>query len=166
MINKRIIIEGELVHHVGYRPFLLAGAVKLRIRCFEAENIEDVEKQKVVVSFGGDENQIREFLKFAKENYPKKAKINKIYEDTKIPEHVMSIDDYQKLLGAEQQNTMVQTGFMMLNKIDDVGNKVYNVGRKVDDVRKEVGAVGIKVDSLKDATHNDFNRMDSKYDKV
>ncbi len=204
-MNKRIIIEGDVVHHVGYRPFLLAKAVKLGIQNYEAENIEETGKQKVIISIAGDEKQIREFLEFAKKNYPKKAKVSKVSEDESPPERVMSIENYQKVLSAEQQNTIVQTGLMMLNKqemmlskqdetikvlgekidtvgskvdtvgnkvdvvgskVDVVGSKVDVVGSKVDAVGNKVDSVGTKVDTLKDTTHQDFNRMDVKYDKV
>jgi len=49
-MKKRIIIEGEKVHHASYRPFLLRKAGWLRILNYEAENIEENEKQKIIVS--------------------------------------------------------------------------------------------------------------------
>ncbi len=58
-ISKRITIEGDKVHQVGYRPFLLAKAIRLRIKNFDAENIEENGKQKVIVSVYGDINIVK-----------------------------------------------------------------------------------------------------------
>jgi len=115
--KKRVIIQGERVHYVGYRPFLLAKAMKLGIKRFEAENLIEDEKQKVVVSFSGNEKQVKEFLEFIKKNYPPNARVSKI-EELKVVDRIMSIDDYHKILAIEQQNTIVQVGLRMIGKQD------------------------------------------------
>ncbi len=59
-MNKRISIEGKKVHQVGYRPFLLAKAMRLNIPNFDAENVEENGKQKILISMIGEEKQISE----------------------------------------------------------------------------------------------------------
>ena len=46
-MEKMLTVEGEMIHHVGYRPFLLTEALKRKkITNFEAENILEDGKQK------------------------------------------------------------------------------------------------------------------------
>jgi predicted AAA+ superfamily ATPase len=47
---KGIIIDGERVHNVGYSPFLLAKARRLRIPNYEADNVEEGTKQRELKS--------------------------------------------------------------------------------------------------------------------
>ena len=44
-----------------------------------------------------------------------KTKIEYVWEDPKPPERVMLVDEYDKVLAAEQQNTMVQSGLVMID---------------------------------------------------
>ncbi|MBA3043592.1 acylphosphatase [archaeon] len=101
MLNKRIVIEGEKVHNVGYRPFLLWKACELGIPNYDAKNVEEEGKQMMIVSFGGEENQLKSFIEFVKENYPPRAKVSGVSED-EPPERVMSMDSYIKFLHVEQ----------------------------------------------------------------
>jgi len=112
-MNKKVIIEGERVHHVGYRPFLLAKARRLKIPNYESENVKENGKERVIVSVGGDEKQLQEFVGFAKKNYPSEAKVSDVKE-ADSPESVMRMDEYDKQLAAEQHSTMVQTGLGMM----------------------------------------------------
>jgi len=112
---KRIIIEGEKVHNVGYRPFLLWKVREIGISNHDARNVKENGMERVVVSVGGEEKQIQEFVKFVKENYPEKARVSRVWEDPKPPERVMLVDEYDKVLAAEQQNTVVQSGLVMID---------------------------------------------------
>ncbi len=144
-MNKRITIEGKKVHQVGYRPFLLRTAMRLRMPNFDAQNIKENGKQKILVSLGGNEKQISEFIKFTKQNIPKFAKGCKVSEEKSIPEAVMPIDEYQKLLNAEQQDNIIQGGLQ--------------IGNKIDSLKKETTRNFDKMDE-------NFNRMDEKYDAI
>lgn len=137
-MNKRITIEGKKVHQVGYRPFLLRTAMRLRMPNFDAQNIKENGKQKILISISGNEKQISEFVKFTKENIPKFAKGCKVSEEKSFQEAVMPIEEYQKLLNAEQQDNIIQGGLQ----------------------------IGNKIDSLKKETTRNFNRMDEKYDAI
>jgi len=44
-----------------------------------------------------------------------KTKIEYVWEDPKPPERVMLVDEYNKVLAAEQQNTVVQSGLVMID---------------------------------------------------
>jgi acylphosphatase len=135
---KGIIIEGERVHYVGYRPFLLAKARRLGIPNYEADNVEVGGKQRVIVSVGGEEKQVLEFVGFAEENYPRRAEVGRVCDDPNPPERVMPIDEYQKVLDSEQHNTMVQAGLKMIDMQKQTVEEIKTVGVKVDNVAGKI----------------------------
>lgn len=116
--------------------------------CFEEDELivsGDVQAQKILISMGGNEKQISEFVKFTKENIPKFAKGCKVSEEKSFPEAVMPIDEYQKLLNAEQQDNIIQGGLQIGNKIDSLKNETTRNFNRMDE---------------------DFSRMDEKYDAI
>lgn len=139
-MEKMLTVEGEMIHHVGYRPFLLTEALKRKkITNFEAENILEDGKQKVVINMVGEEQKILEFVKFIENNFPDYAKnCNISSEEDKCPSEVMHINDFRDILAVEQQSNMVQGGLQIDHKIDN----------------------------LTKGMHKDFGKMDEKYDKV
>ncbi len=155
MGQKGIIIEGGRVHNVGYRLFLLAKARRLAIPNYEVENVEEGGRQKVIVSVGGGEKQVREFTDFVKSNYPKKAEVSRVRE-IEPPERVMPIDDYDKVLAAEQQNTVAQAGLAMLDKQDQM------LGKQ-DKTIEEIKTVGDRVDCGFTKTGQDFSTLREDY---
>lgn len=165
MGNKRIIIMGEKVHNVGYRPFLLWKVRELGIPNHDARNVKENGMQRVVVSVGGEEKHVRKFVEFAKENYPEKAKVSDVKE-VEPPEYVMPIDEYQKMLDSEQHNTMVQAGLGMLDKQDQTIQEVKTVGNKVDNVASKVDNVAGKLDNFAGETNQNFQTMKTDYGKI
>jgi len=154
-MNKKIIIEGEKVHHVGCRPFLIARARRLRIPNYEAENVEEEGKQRVVVSVGGDEKQVQEFVEFAKENYPKEARVGRVWE-AEPPEYVMPIDEYDKVLAAEQRNTIVQAGLGMVEmQKQTVEIQKITIGNQEKMLQKQ--------DQMREDMNRNFSTLDTKY---
>lgn len=139
-MEKKIILEGEMIHHVGYRPFLLTEALKLKkITNFEAENILEYGKQKVIIYMVGEEQKVLEFVEFIKNNCPEYTRNCKVIsEEDKCIGEVMPIHDFRIVLSVEQQNNIVQGGLLISNKIDNL--------------RKETG--------------QNFKRMDEKYDAI
>lgn len=101
MIKKKIIIEGKRVHYVGYRPFLLKAAIKLRIPNYNTRKIFEKGVEKIIISVGGSERQVQKLVKFIKENHPSQAKVSDIREE-ETSARVMSLDDYIKVLHTEQ----------------------------------------------------------------
>jgi len=181
-MNKKVIIEGEKVHHVGFRPFLTARARRLRIPNYEAENVEEDGKQRVIVLVGGDEQQVQEFVEFVKDigNRPPKARVSRAWEGDP-PEYVMPIDEYDKVLAAEQRNTIVQAGLGMVEmqketirsinqgfeKTDQnfatLGDKIDSGFEKTD---QNLATLGDKIDSGFEKTDQDFQIMRSDYGKI
>ena len=156
---KRIIIEGEKVHNVGYRPFLLWKVREIGISNHDARNVKENGMERVVVSVGGEEKQIQEFVKFVKENYPEKARVSRIWEDPKPPERVMLVDEYDKVLAAEQQNTMVQSGLVM---IDMQKEALKNQRKMLEKQDQTIGAI----DKLDVNVNMRFDNLDVKYGKI
>jgi len=155
-MNKKVIIEGEKVHYVGYRPFLLAKARRLQIPNYESDNVKENGKERVIVSVGaGEEKQLNEFIEFVKSNHPSEAKVSGVRE-AEPPEYVMPIDEYQKVLSAEQQNKMVQTGLMMVDKQDLM----------VDKQDETIKVLGGKIDSGFTKTDQDFKTLREDYGKI
>ena len=122
-VKKKILITGGKVHDVGYRLFLMREVRKLGIPNHYAENVTADGKQIVEVFIGGDEKQYTAFVNFIKENYPPKAKVSEVKETSEIPDRVMPVDEYDKLLSAEQQDTIVQSGLELLDKQDQALGK-------------------------------------------
>ena len=142
--NKRtgvlVTIKGDKVQNVGYRPFLLEKAVRLKIKNFDAVNIEsekDDEKQTLIIYVSGEDKQISEFVEFTKseKGRPKKAKVDSVIPDLEYLEDVISIEEYRNILGAEQQSKTVQGGLL----------------------------IGEKIDLLRTETAENFEKMDTKY---
>ncbi|MBU4189693.1 MAG: acylphosphatase [Candidatus Thermoplasmatota archaeon] len=166
MLNKRIVIEGEKVHNVGYRPFLLSKAWELNVPNYFARNIKEEDGvEQVEVYLGGDEEQVQEFIEFIKNNYPPKAKVSGVREG-EPPGRVMQIDKYDRVLSAEQQNTVVQTGLIMLDKQDQTIQEVKTVGKKVDNVADKVDNVSDKIDNFAGETNQNFQTMKTDYGKI
>ena len=156
---KRIIIEGEKVHNVGYRPFLLWKVREIGISNHDARNVKENGMERVVVSVGGEEKQIQEFVKFVKENYPEKARVSRVWEDPKPPERVMLVDEYDKVLAAEQQNTVVQSGLVM---IDMQKEALKNQRKMLEKQDQTIGAI----DKLDVNVNMRFDNLDVKYGKI
>lgn len=142
--NKRtgvlVTIKGDKVQNVGYRPFLLEKAVRLKIKNFDAVNVEsekDDEKQTLIIYVSGEDKQISEFVEFTKseKGRPKKAKVDSVIPDLEYLEDVISIEEYRNILSAEQQSKTVQGGLL----------------------------IGEKIDLLRTETAENFEKMDTKY---
>jgi len=150
-IGKKIIIKGEMLHHVGFRPYLLLKALKLRVKNFEAENIDD-DGKRVDVLLIGDANQISDFadlIKAKKLPLPDTTKVIDVLEEeidiTKALD-IADINEYRKWLGVEQNNNIVQEG---LKIVDILKNETNN-----------------NLELLRIETNDNFKKMDEKYDAI
>lgn len=144
MIKKKILIKGKKVHGVGYRPFLLAKARRLGIPNYDAENIVRDGQQTVMVSLAADEKKIQDFVDFTRKNYPPKAMVLEVVEATP-PEKVLLIDEYDKILSAEQQNTIVQVGLGMQDKQGGMHDDMVS---KFDTLRDDYGRISETMNSM------------------
>lgn len=131
-MEKRMIIEGEKIQHVGYRPFLLTEVLRHKeITNFQADNVRENGKkkngktQKVIISMVGEEQNISDFAEFIKNNFPDYAKNCKvILEEDKCQSKVMTINDFRDALAVEQQSTMVQAGLELKEGVIVLGEKI------------------------------------------
>lgn len=168
-IGKKIIIEGEMLHHVGFRPYLLSKALKLRIKNFEAENDDDDGKQ-VMVLLIGDTNQISEFINYIKTKklpLPDTTKVIHVSEeeiDVTIALDIADINEYRRWLSVEQDNNIVQGGLQIVDILKNETNKSLELLRT--ETTENFGMLGEKVDSLITETDENFKKMDIKYDKI
>lgn len=162
---KRIIIEGEKVHNVGYRPFLLWKIRELGIPNHDARNVRENGMERVVISVGGEEKRVQEFVEFVKENYPEKAKISRVWE-VEPPERVMTVDEYQKIFDSEQHNTMIQAGLGMLGKQDQmIEMQKEALGNQRGMLEKQDQTTGA-IDKLDVNVNRKFDNLDVKYGKI
>lgn len=107
-MKVKITIMGE-VHDVGYRLFLLNQADSLLITRFDARNVTIDGKQALIVLVEGEKELIEEFIKFVKQEKPRKA----VVEEIKVEEFngpIRTIDSYRDSLMLEQMNKIVQVG--------------------------------------------------------
>ena len=139
-ISRIITIKGDKVQGIGYRPFLYAKALRLRIPNFDARNEEEKEdgKQSVIICISGQEKQITDFVKFVESKKPKNAKVDSITDELLVLEDIISTKEYGKILNVEQTNNIVQGG----QKIDK------------------------DLNTLRTDTNENFKRMDTKYDAI
>ena len=166
MINKRIIIEGEKVHNVGYRPFLLSKAWELNIPNYFARNIKEEDGvEQVEVYLGGDEEQVQEFIEFIKNNYPPKANVSGVRE-AEPPGRIMQIDKYDRVLSAEQRNTMVQTGLIMIGKQDQMLGKQDQALGKQDRMIGKQDETQKAIENMHSDVNNNFQDLNGSVKEV
>ncbi len=131
-MGKRVLIFGERVHNVGYRPFLLGVASSLGIKKFFADNIE-IEGKQAVEIFVGEKEEI--FLKMIKEKKPEYAIVSEIREED-YDGFIPDIEDYFRFLTGMQLSKIATYGRMMIDEMkrtrEELGEKIEGVGRKVD----------------------------------
>ena len=167
-IKKRINIEGEKVRNVGYRPFLLAKALRLRIPKFDAENIEDNGIRKVVVSIIGEEGQISEFEKFVNENIPKNAKVSKASIEEGISD-VMPIEEYRKLLNSEQLNNIIQGGIELRDDTNlfrtETDTNFKSMDEKYDAISQGMFAVVSRLEKRDEAFEKRLEKRDEAFER-
>lgn len=65
IMKLRITITGPRVHDVGYRYFLLGGAMGLRLPGFDASNLTDGKNQVVDIVIDGKESPVEAFKEYA-----------------------------------------------------------------------------------------------------
>jgi acylphosphatase len=100
MVSAKILIEGSKVQQTGYRIFLLEKAMKSGIERIYAKNLD---KNKVEVLIGDEEEKINNFYETIKRERPKGAIVKDIKKepykgDTSIP----PIERYLQFLTLEQ----------------------------------------------------------------
>lgn len=118
MIKKKVIIKGDKVTNVGYRPFLLAKALRLGMINFDAENVEDDDSNhRLVIFISGNKEQIDKFERFAKDKKPHAAVVSNVsVEECDQNIDIILIDEYRKILNSEQLSNIIQGGIQLRNE--------------------------------------------------
>jgi len=121
-IKKKIIIKGQRVHDVGYRPFLLGIAESLEIERFFAKNILVDEKQTVHVLVDSSEEKVEAFIDSVSSEYPEKSQVENVEVEDFIG-NVMKIENYYRYLTSMQLSKIAMYGGKMLEKQDQMLGK-------------------------------------------
>jgi len=116
-IKKKIIIKGQRVHNVGYRPFLLGVAESMEIERFFAKNIFIDEKQVVHALVDSSEEKVKAFIDIVSSEYPEKSEVENVEVEDLIG-NVMKIESYYRYLTAMQFSKIATYGGKMLEKQD------------------------------------------------
>jgi acylphosphatase len=103
MMKLRITITGPRVHDVGYRYFLLGGAMRLRLPGFDASNLTDGKNQVVDIAIDGMESQVGAFREYLENNKPSGAEVSSI-----------TISDYDGDVMRMAEYAQVLTALLML----------------------------------------------------
>jgi acylphosphatase len=116
-IKKKIIIKGQRVHNVGYRPFLFGVAESMEIERFFAKNIFIDEKQVVHALVDSSEEKVKAFIDIVSSEYPEKSEVENVEVEDLIG-NVMKIESYYRYLTAMQFSKIATYGGKMLEKQD------------------------------------------------
>ena len=105
-MKTKIIITGEKVHEVGYRFFLADSANAYGIYNFRAYNTTVNDLQAVVVMAEGEEEDVKSYLEFVKENFPEHASVNEVNVE-EYKGYIPTIDSFLLTFMAGQLNKVV-----------------------------------------------------------
>ena len=117
MIRKRLLVKGQKVHDVGYRPFLLGLAESLEIERFFADNIFIEGKQAVYALIDSSEENAKAFIEIASSKFPENSDVEKV-EAEDYTGNVMKTESYYRYLTAMQLSRIATYGGNMLEKQD------------------------------------------------
>ncbi len=117
-MKTKIIITGEKVHEVGYRPFLLGIAESLELERFFADNTFEDGKEVVYVLLDCSEEKIKTFKEIVRSKLPESAAVNQILEE-EYTGTVMKAENYYRYLSATQLSKIITYGGRMLEKQDE-----------------------------------------------
>jgi len=178
MSAKELIIKGEKVNNVGYRPFLLLNALNLGIENLFAFNAAAGELESVVLRVEGEDEQIANYIEYVKANYPphaivsaievkdfsgrvgdafKYAQILQLEQMYKAIPAIISIDKKQDIM-IEKQDIMIEKQDIMIGKQDImigkqdimIGKQDIMIGKQDIMIGKQDAATGI----LRDVSEN------------
>lgn len=164
-VKKKIIIKGQRVHDVGYRPFLLGLAESIEIERFFAKNILMDEKQVVHVLVDSSEEKVKAFIDIVSSEYPEKSEVENVEVEDLIG-NVMKIESYYRYLTAMQLSKIATYGGKMLEKqentigiLQDLKQDTSDLKQETSDMRKDI-RTGLT--AVKEEIHmqrNDFKEV-------
>ena len=130
IIKKKLIIEGDKVHDVGYRLFLMDLADDFLLPCFSAKNKVKDGRQQVVVLAGGKDGKVETFIASAKKEFPPNAKVGNVsvsdYEGD-----IRTIESFSRSFSTSQLSKIANAGVFMLGKQDQTVSIIREGNEKV-----------------------------------
>ncbi len=155
--KKLLVIEGNKVHDVGYRLFLMNLADELLITNFNAKNDTKDGKQQVIVHIGGEEKKVQEFIKIAKTKHPKNAEVDN--DNIKVSGYendVRTLESFSRSFSASQLSKIATAGVSMLNEQSKTKESI--------NATKE--SINASINSFHKDTISRFDTVDEKYGKI
>ncbi|MCK5699174.1 MAG: acylphosphatase [Candidatus Aenigmarchaeota archaeon] len=153
IIKKKLVIEGEKVHDVGYRLFLMDLADDFLLPCFSAKNKVKEGRQQVVALVGGEERKVETFIASAKKEFPPNAKVGNVcvsgYEGD-----IRTIESFSRSFSTSQLSKIANAGVFMLGKQDQTVSIIREGNEKVP---KEIRTGNEKVTGKLDRIHTDLS---------
>jgi acylphosphatase len=157
-VKKKIIIKGQRVHDVGYRPFLLGIAESMEIERFFAKNILMDEKQVVHALVNSYEEKVEAFIDIVSSEYPEKSVVESVEVEDFIG-NVTKIESYYRYLTAMQLSKIATYGGKMLEKQENTIGILQDLKQDTSYMRKEI-RTGLT--AVKEEIHmqrNDFKEV-------
>jgi acylphosphatase len=133
-IKKKIIIKGQRVHNVGYRPFLLGIAESMEIERFFAKNILIDEKQVVHALVCSSKEKVKAFIDIVSSEFPEKSEVENVEVEDLIG-NVMKIESYYRYLTAMQLSKIATYGGKMLDKQDESLKILNNINNDTSEIK-------------------------------
>ncbi len=160
-VKKKIIITGQKVHDIGYRPFLLGIAESLGIENYFADNIFINRKQAVYALVDSSEENVEAFVEIASSKFPEKSDVEKVdVED--YSGNVMRVESYYRYLTAMQLSKMATYGGKMLEKQDTTIHILERIEDKQDRSVQLLGTIKEDTSDMKST----LSRIEGKQDKM
>jgi len=178
-MKKKLIITGQKVHDIGYRPFLLGLAESMEIERFFVENTFLNDKQVVYALVDSSEENVDSFVEIASSKHPEKSEVDKV-EMEDYNGNVMKIESFYRYLTAMQLSKIANYGGKML---DMQGKTLVMQEKTLDKQEKTLGlqekSLGLqekildlqektldKQDLHIEITKNGFNNILNKQDEL
>jgi acylphosphatase len=158
--KKKIIITGQKVHEIGYRPFLLGMAESLEIERFFADNTFINKKQTVYVLVDSSEEKVEAFVEIASSKFPEKSDVEKVdVED--YSGNVMRIESYYRYLSAMQLSKIATYGGIMLEKQDTTIQVLRNVSEELRSVHEDTTDMKSTLSRMEDKQDRLIEKQDT-----
>jgi len=167
-MKKRIVITGEKVNDVGYRPFLLAAAESLEIERFFADNTPingKNGKQEVYALVDSSREKVAAFLEDVSSRTPANSRVEKI-EDEDYEGRVMKTEGYYRYLTAMQLSKIATYGGAMLDKQDLMLEGQEKMLGKQDLMLEGQEKTRGKLDAIKSAVDHGFSELKEEHVKT
>lgn len=148
-MKVKITIIGDKVHNIGYRYFLMEGAILFSIERFKAINLMS-DRQVLHVFAEGDDEDVTEFGEFVKTNYPSDAEVNTI-EIGDYKGSIPKLESFALVFNIGQSNKFIGEAKAVNKTIKEESEKT----------RLEIASVGLAVRDESEKTRDEMKKVRS-----